>query len=742
MGPKLSNNVRVDTDLKRSSTDLSCIYRAEQSAPDSLTAACGFEQKPGNCTVGDSFDCAVLDALPQQIAVVAPDGIILAVNASWREIQQDQADPTVARGTDVGRNYLDVCRSSGGAGAEQAHMAATHIAAVLAGEAPCFSQEYACHSSSQQRWFSMMVTPLQHGRNGAVIVHTDITARRLADADLHIAAIAFESSDGMMVTDGERKILRVNQAFTSITGYGPEEAIGQLPSLLSSGHHDAAFYKAMWENIDVHGYWAGEIWNRRKNGEIYPQRLSVTSVKGPDGEISHYVASFADITISTAANDEIKYLAFYDPLTQLPNRRLLMDRLSMVLAARTRGGRYSLLMFIDLDNFKTLNDTLGHNMGDLLLQQVARRLEKCLRQSDTVARLGGDEFVVLVNELSTDETDAVRQSETLCAKILETINLPFMLGEHCFHSAASIGATLFHDRSPRQLEELLKQADIAMYQAKHGGGNSSRFFDQGMHDTAMVRARLKYRLRQALDLEQFELFYQVQVGQDGRPCGAEALLRWRQEDGSFLSPAEFIPLAEETGFILPLGQWVLKQACIQLRDWEQDPLTRELVLAINVSARQFHQADFGEQVCNTLAEHGITPTRLKLELTESVLLDHVEHAIANMQALRQSGVSFSLDDFGTGFSSLQYLKRLPLSQLKIDQSFVRELVEDANDQAIVLTIISMARSLGLDVIAEGVETEEQRLMLARLGCLHYQGYLFGRPVGATEFRRMLAVSAI
>lgn len=731
-----------DMRSKPTSVELSCVFRANSSVPNSPTA-CGLDHKLANCTAAsDSFACAVLDALQQQVAIVGLDGLIVAVNAPWRQVQQQEACPTFARNADVGTNYVDACRSSHGAGADAARGVAVKIAAVLDGTEAGFSQEYACHSPSQQRWFRLMVTPLPHGWDGAVIVHTEITESRVADAALHIAAIAFESSDGMMVTDRNRKILRVNRAFTDITGYGAREAVGQLPSLLSSGHHDAAFYKAMWKSIDDHGSWAGEIWNRRKNGEIYPQRLSVTSMKGADGEISNYVATFADITISTAAHDEIKYLAFYDPLTKLPNRRLLMDRLSMVLAARTNGGRYSLLMFIDLDNFKTLNDTLGHNMGDLLLQQVARRLEKCLRQADTVARLGGDEFVILVNELSAEGGDALQQSEALSAKILAALNVPFMLGQQRFHSTASIGATLFHDGSPRQLEELLKQADIAMYQAKHAGGNRTRFFDQGMQDTIMVRARLIWHLRQALELEQFELFYQVQVDQNGHPYGAEALLRWRQADGSFVAPADFIPLAEETGCILPLGQWVLKEACIQLRAWEHDAVMSKLVLAINVSARQFHHADFGEQVCQLLAENGIAPSRIRLELTESVLLNHVQQTIDNMQTLKRSGVSFSLDDFGTGFSSLQYLKRLPLSQLKIDKSFVRELVEDTNDQAIVLTIISMARSLGLDVIAEGVETEAQRSMLGQLGCLYYQGYLFGRPVRATEFRTQLAGATV
>lgn len=733
------NQIRqLDGHPGRTTAAAPCTYRAGSSATGIDPAPSGAPQRAqylceGGC---QNFACAILDALPQQIAVLAADGAIVAVNAPWRLFAQANALANSEPPADIGKNYLAVCLAARGASSEQAHAAADGIAAVLAAQAPLFTLEYACHSPTQQRWFSMLVTPLQNGWSGAVIAHTDITARRLAEVDLRIAAMAFKSSEGMLVTDSCGKILQVNEAFTSITGYSGEEAIGQRTSLLSSGRHDAAFYRAMWAVINVDGSWEGEIWNRRKNGEVYPQRLSIAAVKGHNGEISHYVASITDITVSKAASDEVKYLAFYDPLTRLPNRRLLLDRLRQVLAAGS--GRYSVLMFIDLDNFKTLNDTLGHNIGDLLLQQVARRLEGCLRQTDTVARLGGDEFVVMVDGLSRHAADAARQTETLTAKILDALSAPYVLGEHRCRSTSSIGASLFHDSVPVQPEELLKQADIAMYQAKKAGRNGMRFFDQGMQDTITARARLEDRLGLALEQEQFELYYQVQVDQHGRARGAEALLRWPQDDGSCISPAEFIPLAEETGLILPLGNWVLKQACIQLHAWQQDPLTRELVLSINVSALQFHQADFGAQVRNTLAEHGIAPASLKLELTESLLLDNIEQTIASMQALKQFGVRFSLDDFGTGYSSLQYLKRLPLDQLKIDQSFVRELVHGGSDHAIVLTIISMARSLRLDVIAEGVETDAQRALLEQMGCLHYQGYLFSRPLPAAAFMALLA----
>ena len=694
----------------------------------------------GSC--GHSLTCAILDALSDQIAVLDEDGRIVAVNAAWRRRAIDEAcgDEAGDAPSYLGDNYLDVCRRATGPGADGAAAALAGITAVLDGDLPRFSHEYPCHAPTRQRWFSMTVTPLAYGARGAVVAHTDITARRQSEAELRIAAIAFESPEGMMVTDADGLILQVNQAFCAITGYGRDEVIGQRPSLLSSGRHDAGFYDEMWRTIRASGSWEGEIWNRRKNGEVYPERLNVATVRDDDGSVTHYVASLSDITVSKAASDEIKSLAFFDPLTRLPNRRLLHDRLKQVLSASAASGKYGALMFIDLDNFKMLNDTLGHNIGDLLLQQVAQRLQACLRQGDTVARLGGDEFVVLVEGLSGHALEAAAQTEALSAKILAALNLSYQLGQHHCHSTPSIGATLFH-RDQQQPDELLMQADIAMYQAKQAGRNAMRFFDQGMQDVISARAALENELHAAIELQQFELYYQIQVDGHAHATGAEALVRWIKPDGTLVSPADFIPLAEETGLILPLGQLVLLQACAQLREWQRDARTRDLVLAINVSAKQFRQPDFCVGVEDAVRRYGIAPARLKLELTEGLLLENMEDVVASMAALKAIGVQFSLDDFGTGYSSLQYLKRLPLDQLKIDQSFVRDLASDSSDQAIVLTIIAMARSLKLDVIAEGVETEAQRTLLAELGCHHYQGYLYSRPVTAAAFDRLLRADA-
>jgi len=555
-------------------------------------------------------------------------------------------------------------------------------------------------------------------------------------ADLSIAATAFEAQEGMMITDTHNHILRVNRAFTLITGYSAEDVVRKNPNILKSGRQNSAFYTEMWEQLIKQGYWEGEIWNRRKNGEIYPEFITITAVKDADGTIANYVSTFNDITANKTAEDEIRNLAFYDPLTRLPNRRLLMDRLHQAIASCSRSKCKGALLFIDLDNFKSLNDTLGHSMGDLLLQQVAQRLESCVREGDTVARLGGDEFVVILDDLSCEPLEAAAQTETIGEKILAKLNQTYQLGTYAYHSTPSIGATLYHSEQ-HDIEDLMKQADIAMYQAKDAGRNTLRFFDPKMQESINARAKLEEALRNALVRNEFRLYYQIQVDISNRPLGAEVLIRWIHPELGFVSPAQFITLAEDTGLMLPIGEWVIDTACAQLKLWQADELTQDLALSVNVSAKQFRQADFAGQVKTIIHRHGIRPPLLKIELTESMLVEDVENTIATMNDLKTLGVQFSLDDFGTGYSSLQYLKRLPLDQLKIDQSFVRDIAKDDNDKAIVRTIIAMANSLNLDIIAEGVETEEQRRLLQSKGCCYFQGYLFSRPVPIEEFESIL-----
>ncbi|MGA7594906.1 MAG: EAL domain-containing protein, partial [Gallionella sp.] len=514
---------------------------------------------------------------------------------------------------------------------------------------------------------------------GAVVTFVDITSRKQAEAELRIAATAFNSQESMMITDADGVILRVNNAFTDTTGYSAEELVGQTPRMLKSGRHDANFFREMWDSIARTGTWQGEIWDRRKNGEVFPKWLTISAVKGDDGIVTHYVGSHFDITERKAAEEKVHHLAFYDPLTELPNRRLLIDRLQQALAASARTKRQGALLIIDLDNFKTLNDTLGHDFGDVLLTQVAQRLQPCVRAGDTVARLGGDEFVVVLENLSAQAVEAATQVEHIGEKILDSINQLYKLGPvdpaisgRWWHTTTSIGATLFIGHHT-PFEELMKQADIAMYQAKKAGRNTLRFFDPLMQEAINERVSMESELRKALEQRQFQLHYQIQVDSSGRPLGAEGLIRWDHQERGMISPALFIPLAEETGLIQPIGLWVLETACAQLEAWQQKPETRDLVLAVNVSAKQFHQADFENQVRDILQRHAVNPMRLKLELTESLLLDNIKDTIATMSAMKQAGIQFSMDDFGTGYSSLQYLRRLPLDQLKIDMSFVRDL---------------------------------------------------------------------
>ena len=565
---------------------------------------------------------------------------------------------------------------------------------------------------------------------------SDISFRKEAEAELRIAATAFESQEGMVVTDPDGVILRVNQAFIDSTGYSSAEVIGHTPRMLKSGRHDAAFYAAMWEGLKTSGAWQGEVWDQRKNGEVYPKWLTISAVKSDDGVVTHYVGTHQDITERKIAEERIKELAFFDQLTGLPNRTLLLDRLRQAMTASSRNGSCGALLFIDLDNFKTLNDTLGHDMGDLLLQQVALRLAGSVREGDTVARVGGDEFVVTLSSLSANIEEAATQTEAVGGKILAALNGTYQLNGNDYRSSASIGATLFwgHQAS---VDDLMKQADLAMYKAKASGRNAMHFFDPDMETAVMERAALEAALREALEEKQFMLHYQAQVVDGGRVTGAEALVRWQHPLRGLVSPAEFIPLAEETGLILTLGNWVLETACAQLALWAARPGMTHLTVAVNVSAQQFHETDFVDHVLAIISQTGANPNRLKLELTESLLVDNVEDVIAKMFALKARGVGFSLDDFGTGYSSLSYLKRLPLDQLKIDQSFVRDILVDPNDAAIARTIVALAQSLGLGVIAEGVETESQRAFLASSGCHAYQGYFFSRPLPVEGFEEFV-----
>lgn len=669
----------------------------------------------------------IIENQPECIKLVDANGRLVQMNlAGLKMIEADSLEQV------VGQAVIDVIAPEYRKAYAELHNR------VIAGES--MQMEYEVEGlKGGRRWLETHAVPMKDA-NGNVLhlaVTRDISERKQVEHQLRIAATVFESQEGMVVTDTDNNILRVNKAFTDMTGYSVDEVISQNPRLLHSGRQNRDFYVAMWECIENTGSWEGEIWNRRKNGEIFPDYLTITAVKDRNDVVTHYVGTHLDITHRKAAAEEIERLAFYDPLTKLPNRRLLQDRLKPALAASYRNGRKGVLLFIDLDNFKTLNDTLGHDMGDLLLQQVAERLISCIRENDTVARLGGDEFVVMLQDLHEQALEAAEQAEIIANKILSILNQPYKLVTHDYVSTPSIGATLFSGFE-HTVEELLKHADIAMYQAKTSGRNALRFFDPRMQDAITARFSLEDELRKALENHEFQLHYQLQLDNHFRPLGAEVLIRWAHPERGMMLPAEFISLAEETGLIQPIGQWAMESACAQLRAWQQFPLTSGLVLSVNVSAKQFFQTDFVPQVLTDIERYAINPKLLKLELTESILIKNVEETIATMNALGAIGVQFSLDDFGTGYSSLQYLRKLPLNQLKIDQSFIRDIADNSSDQAIVRTIIAMAESLNLDVIAEGVETEQQRQFLLSHGCTSYQGYLFSEPLPINQFEALLS----
>ena len=552
-------------------------------------------------------------------------------------------------------------------------------------------------------------------------------------------------SDIVMITkldtlnEPAHKIVYVNEAFEKHTGYSRQEVMGRSPNLLQGQGSQQVELSRIRTALSASSPVHAELINYKKDGTLFWIELDIVPIRTAKGMTPHWVSTARDITQRKMAEEEIEYLAFYDPLTQLPNRQMLMDRLERALtqsagsaeneATRINGA----LMFIDLDNFKVLNDTLGHATGDKLLRKVATRLGACVRLSDTVARLGGDEFVVMLESLPKGAVAAVEYSRSVGQRILLALSDPYDLDGYQHHSTCSIGITLF-DKRQQVMSDLLKQADLAMYQAKASGRNTVCFFDPSLQASMVADAALNVELRQSMRDGDFVLYYQPQVGPDGLMLGVEALVRWQHPARGLVFPDEFIAQAEESGLILQLGQWVIETACVQLAKWAERAQTSHLRIAVNVSVRQFRHPDFVDMVMATIRRVGINANKLELELTESLLATGMEVTIAKMDLLKKAGVTLSIDDFGIGYSALSYLKHLPLDQLKIDRLFVKDILSDPNDAAIARTIIGLAQSLGLGVVAEGVETTEQRDMLRRFGCDSYQGHLFCKalPIGPLE----------
>jgi len=604
-----------------------------------------------------------------------------------------------------------------------------------------FSMEYRLRRfDGEYRWLLDHGVPLYDQQNnflGYIGSCIDITPRKLVEADLRIASTAFESQEAMAITDKNQIILRVNQAFVRVTGYSVEEAVGNTPSLLKSGRQDDRFYQAMWESLCRDGHWQGEIWNRRKNGEIYPEWLNITAVTDESGQVTNYVASFSDITARKMAEHEIQHLAFYDPLTQLPNRRLLQERLKHGIEVERREGKHLALLMLDLDRFKAVNDSLGHQAGDALLQQVGSRITGRLREVDLVARLGGDEFIVLLEDIAHPD-DAARVAEDIIADLSK----PFKLVQNDdVRIGASIGISLYPQHGD-SVEMLLDHADAALYHAKDQGRGCFAYFSEDLTLAVRERIALEVRLRKAIKQQELRVFYQAQIDiADDRIVGAEALVRWQDPIEGLIPPCRFIPIAEETNLIAEIGEWVLRETCRQGRQWLDQGLP-PLTLAVNVSPHQFRRSDINALVATVLHETGFPAEHLELEITESGLMENQDKTTHILNSLHNQGIRLAIDDFGTGYSSLTYLKHFPLDVLKIDKSFIDDIPHNKDDMEIAATIVAMGHILGFKVLAEGVETLEQLAFLQTQNCDLYQGYLKSRPLPADAFIELLQADGL
>jgi len=542
--------------------------------------------------------------------------------------------------------------------------------------------------------------------------------------------------EGILITDGESRIQAVNPAFTAITGYLPEEALGKTPAILHSGKQDAEFYRRMWLSLLDQGKWTGEIWNRRKNGEIYPEWLNITAIRDQHGHLQQYVGLFTDITEHMQAEEKLRYQAYHDPLTDLPNRLMYTEHLDMALPQARRREQMCGIMMLDLDYFKNINDTFGHEVGDKLLILVAQRLRECIRKEDTLARMGGDEFTFLLS-LANDIKDVARVAE----KILASFTHSFTIDGKDLFVTPSIGISLFPGDG-EDAETLLKNADAAMYRAKEGGRNAYQFYTADMNAQAQERMSLENDLRHAQENGELEMYYQPKVAtEDGRIVSAESLIRWHHPTRGFVSPSEFIPLAEENGLILPIGEWLLNEVCRQIRRWRDDGMAVPCI-AVNLSGRQFQRQNLPDMLAQAIADAGINPGDLELELTEGTIMSNAESNIEMLVLLKRMGLSLAIDDFGTGYSSLSYLKRFPIDVLKIDYSFIRDIVTDNNSAQLVRSVIDMAHGLKLKVVAEGVETQEQLDFLRQHQCDLIQGYLFSKAVPAKNFESLVRAGSI
>ena len=658
----------------------------------------------------------ILEHAPVGMDIATPDGCILQVNHALCEMLGYRKDEL------ENLNIRDITHP------DDIAASLAELQKLLSGEHQSYMMEKRyLRKDGRVVWGHITVSLHADGGEPYFISQIeDVTESKQAAENIHLMAKIFEhSSEAFLITDENNCIVNVNSSFTQLTGYDKVEVIGQNPRILSSGAQSGKFYSRMWHSIRQDGHWEGEIWDRRKDGSTYPKWLNISTVRNAQGDIVNYIGSFSDISERKRAENEIRQLAYHDTLTGLHNRFSLTSQLEQALSRARRNRNRIALIFIDLDRFKIINDTLGHQIGDQLLIQVAQRISNSVRESDLVARLGGDEFVVMLTDVLHNDEAAV-----VAGKIIDQVSQPYDVDGHCLYTAPSIGISMYPEDGG-SVNLLMQNADTAMYRAKNNGGGSFHFFESLMNNEALERLSLENSLRQALQREEFELFYQPLINLAGKATGVEALIRWNHPEMGLVYPDRFIPIAEETGLILAIGQWVIRTACHQLRQWMDMglPLIR---MAVNLSSLELLQDDFVATVNAIIQESGIRPEQLELEITERVAMVNPEKTIVIMNALKAAHIRLSIDDFGTGYSSLSYLKLFPIDQVKIDRSFIRDLEIDPNDVAITTATIVLARKLGLEVVAEGVESKQQSDILNSHGCHLKQGYYFSRPVPAEE----------
>ena len=686
---------------------------------------------------------AAQDSLMAHVAVLDRDGVIISVNDGWRRFaEENQREAGVAEPkTGIGTNYLHICGGATGDCSAEASLVNEGVQAVLDGREVSFQTIYPCHSPSEKRWFQMNAAPLRTPKGGAVISHVNITRLIQAEESMRKLSLAVEQSPvSVVITDLNGAIEYVNQAFVNATGYSRDEVIGQNPRMLQSGQTPLAVHQSMWNAISSGQVWKGEFINRRKDGTDYIEAVNLAPVRESDGSISHYLAVKQDITEKRRAEAEITRLSYYDSLTGLANRPLLMDRLGHALAASRRDGRQGALLIFDIDRFKTFNDARGHDIGDLLLISLADRLKILLREGDTLARLSGDEFAILLQDITPHRETAGRRALSVAEKLHASLEQSFQLDNEEANITASIGITLLPENEADTPQEALRRGDTALHRAKEAGGHQSAFFETKMGELAQQRFHIERDLRRGIRENELRLYLQPQVDASGRPVSAEALVRWQHPEKGLVPPAQFIPIAEESDLIVDLGVWVMAEACRLLS--QEEMADHPVRISVNVSPRHFRQAGFVSWLRELLVISGADANYLTLEVTEGLVIDNMNDVVAKMNELAAMGIHFSIDDFGTGYSSLSYLKRLPINELKIDRSFIQDLPDDLDDAALVEAILAVAKHLHLQIVAEGVETTAQADFLNTRADIVHQGYLYGRPEPAENWlaRRRLTLA--